>query len=327
MPGVPLKYMPGMRAGKSKEKKAVAVARVVELSNLKGWEKYWHGIDYKTMARTWRYLNSEAKGSLEAALKNTPQFGAPLPDDIQNDIDSYYEKLLKSDPTFKLKSDDKDDEDEDDDEDSEMDEDEGEDEGEDDQSVPGSSTSSVVGSEVDLDDAGELDDISHETDEHDDDTITPPGPSDTLLAGNPSPSTDDVLPSVADAPSPIDDVLPSIDDVLPPTNATPSPIDTTLPSIDNASAPIDNAPPSTDSMFSFVDGPLTPIESTPSPIDVSLSTNDDPSPTNDAPLPTSPQADIIMHDSDQNADGDVDAMTLSGMSITPICKYSLHHLA
>ena len=135
MPGVPLKFMPGMRAGKSKEKEAVANARHVQLSDLNGWERYWHGAEYTATARTWRFINSGAKGSEGVALKHTPQFGELLPENIQEDLDSYYSKLLDSDPNFKLDSSDSEDEGEDEDEDA--------DDGED-QSVAGSDTASIV---------------------------------------------------------------------------------------------------------------------------------------------------------------------------------------
>ena len=319
MPGVPLKYMPGMRAGKSKEHKALAIGRVDELTTMSRWKERWLGADYQSTATTWRYFNSGSKDAKRIALKHTPPLGALLPDDIQKDLDSYYEKLAKLDASFKTSELDSSDDDTDDNDNDDNDTDDND--TDDNESVPVSGTPSVVGPEDNPDDTEEGDDISDETDEFDnEDTIALLHSEDTpLAAGAPSVDAD---PN--DIPPPIDDILPSIDVALPPTNGTPPPIDITLPPINDTSASIDNVPPSADEGFSLVDDPLTPLENTPEPIDVDLPppTDNGPSPVSDVPSQIHPQEDIVMHESEQDADGDTNAMTLSGMSITSICKHS-----
>ena len=343
MPGVPLKYMPGMRAGQSKEKEAVVAARHVQLSRLDDWEKYWLGADYGVTARAWRFINSGAKGSEEVALKHTPQFGKLLPENIQEDLDSYYTKLLESDPNFELDSSDSDDDDADDDtaDDAEDDEDEG---------TPGSDTASVVRVEDDLSGEVEEEDNDYEMDEFDNDDTIVVHAGDNSLADNVpltidgNTPTGDRLPSpVDDASTPTDDVLQPVDDNPPPTNGIPAPTDNILPPIHDASSLIDNIPPPLDD----VDDALTPIEDTPSPIDVdplpltndgpplsadmdSLSTpidnipppigvdapplmNAGSSPADDIPPLVLSQEDVAMHEPDQNAEVDTDVLTLSGM--------------
>ena len=368
MPGVPLKFMPGMRAGKSKEKEAVAVARSTRLSTLKNWEEYWLGADYEVMARTWRFINSGAKGSEEVALKRTPQFGELLPENIQQDIDSYYEKLVRLDPEFKLSDLDDDDDDDDDDED---DDDDGRGGGANDdenQSVAGSDTTSAARVEDDLNGVVGDDDNADEIDEFDnDDTIVVVHSDNTSLVddaplisdGNVSsvnvndaslpynaPTSNLLPPPVDDAPPPIDDAPPSINDTLPPTNDF-------APSFANVLSPTHVAsvfiPPSADD----IDDVLTPIDDSPSPIDVDVRplTNDGPSvedvddvlpPVDDIPLPIDadvpplvndqpppaadsdvpppvpPQEDVVMHESDQDAEVEPDALNLSGMCVSPI---------
>ena len=318
MPGVPLKYMPGMRAGKSKEHKAVAIGRVNELTTMSDWKKRWHGADYTATVKAWRYYNSGSKDGKKVALKHTPPIGALLPDDIEKDLDSYYEKLSQSDPSFdtsKLNDSSDDDGDGDGDDD------------DDDESVPVSGTPSVVGPEDNPGDIEVGDDINDETDEFDnDDTIVLAHSADTpLVADAPSVIGDNASSLNADptdVPPPIGDILPSIDATLPPTNDAPLPIDTTLPPINDTSASVDNAPPPADEGLPFVDDPLTPLEDTPSPINVDFPppTDDGHSPVSDVPSPMPPQEDIVMPESDQAADGDTNVMTLSGMFITSICN-------
>ena len=317
MPGVPLKYMPGMRAGKSKEHKAVAIGRVNELTTMSDWKKRWHGADYTATVKAWRYYNSGSKDGKKVALKHTPPIGALLPDDIQKDLDSYYEKLIQSDRSFDISklndSSDDDDDDEDDDDDDDDDSDDNE-------SVPVSGTPSVVGPEDNPSDIEVGDDLSDETDEFDnDDTIVLAHSTDTpLVTDAPSvigDNADLVNADPTDIPPPIGDILPPIDVTLPPTNGMPPPIDTTLPPINDTSASVDDTPPPADEGLSLVDDPLTPLENTPSPIDVDFPppTADGHPPASDVPPPMHPQEDTAMHELDQDADGDTNVMTLSGM--------------
>ena len=359
MPGVPLKFMPGMRAGKSKEHEAVVAGRATQLSTLGDWETYWQGADYGVMARTWRFINSGAKGSEEVALKRTPQFGELLPENIQQDIDSYYEKLIQVDPNFHLS----DSEDEDEDEDAVNDNE--------DQSVTDSYTTSAARVEDDLNDLVGDDDNDHEMDEFDnDDTIVIAHSGNTPLVGDVPPVAYDNAPSVNDAslpynalvdnplPPPVDDPLPIIDDTLPPIDDTLSPTTNIVPSIINVPAPIHVASVSIPPPADDVDDVLTPIDETPSPIDeipppidvdVHPSTNDGPSaevvddvllPIDDIPSPVTAdvpplvndrppsaaevpipsQENVVMHEPDQDVEVGPNSLTLSGMCLSSIRK-------